>query len=204
MDVNFLREEVKGKKVIKKLMDNCRQNINHYISNNQNPFSTEDKSQKPIKDSNGVSSISVAVNTETISQETLNISEAVVSTAPNTVKAITTNSSKVNLFITVRPRERDDFSKTSNQDNNEHKKSNCHSDKDTDKDQSKTQRIYILGDSMIKHLKGWEMFKKFVNGNLHVGNFAGAMVRCMKDHIKPSLREKPDHIAFHMGTYDLA
>ena len=150
MDVNFLREEVEGKKVIKKLMDNCRQNINHYISNNQNPFSTEDKSQKPIKDSNGVSSISLTVNTETISQETLNISEAVVSTAPNTVKAITTNSSKVNLFITVRPR--DDFSKTSNQDNNEHKKSNCHSDKDTNKDQSKTQRIYILGDTTSKRL----------------------------------------------------
>ena len=80
----------------------------------------------------------------------MNISEAVVSTAPNTVKAITTNSSKVNLFITVRPR--DDFSKTSNQDNNEHKKSNCHSDKDTNKDQSKTQRIYILGDATSKRL----------------------------------------------------
>ena len=86
-------------------MGNCRQNINIYISNNQNPFSTEDKSQKSIKDSNGVSGISVAVNTEIISQETLNISEAVVSTAPNTVKAIKTNSSKVNLFITGRPRE---------------------------------------------------------------------------------------------------
>ena len=30
---------------------------------------------------------------------------------------------------------------------------------------------------MIKHLKGWEMFKKLVNGNLHVVNFAGTMVR---------------------------
>ena len=30
---------------------------------------------------------------------------------------------------------------------------------------------------MIKHLKGWEMFKKLVNDNLHVGNFAGTMVR---------------------------
>ena len=73
--------------VIKKLMANCRQNINHDISNNQNPFSTDDKSQKPIKDSNGVNSVSVAVNTDTISQETLNVSEAVVSNPPNTVKS---------------------------------------------------------------------------------------------------------------------
>ena len=73
-EVNFLREEVKEKNiVIKRLMDNCRQNINCDVNNNQNPFSTDDKSQKPIKDSNGVNSISVAVNTETISQETLNV-----------------------------------------------------------------------------------------------------------------------------------
>ena len=29
------------------------------------------------------------------------------------------------------------------------------------------------------------------------------MVRCMKDHIKQSLREKPDHIVLHLGTNDL-
>ena len=83
-------------------MDNCRQNINRDIINNQNPFSTDDKSQNPIKDSNGVNSISVAVNTETISQETLNVIEAVVSIPPDTVKANKTNLSKVNPFIAVR------------------------------------------------------------------------------------------------------
>ena len=108
-------------------MDNCRQNINRDISNNQNPFSTDDKSQNPIKDSNGVNSISVAVNTETISQETLNLSEAVVSSPPNTVKANKANPSKANPFIAVRPRNWDNFSKTSNQDDNEHKKVNSHS-----------------------------------------------------------------------------
>ena len=129
-EVNFLREEVKEKNIVRKrLMDNCRQNINRDVNNNQNPFSTDDKSQKPIKDSNGVNSISVAVNTETISQETLNVSEVVVSTPPNTVKANKTNPSKVNSFITVRPRKGDHFSKTSNQDDNEHKKSNSHSEK---------------------------------------------------------------------------
>ena len=50
-------------------MDNCPQNINRDISNNQNSFSTDDKSQKPIKDLNGDYSISVAINTETILQK---------------------------------------------------------------------------------------------------------------------------------------
>lgn len=64
-------------------------------------------SQKPFKDSNGINSISVVVNTETISQEALNVSEAVVSCPPNTIKTSGTNPSEVNPFITVRPRKRD-------------------------------------------------------------------------------------------------
>ena len=56
---------------------------------------------------------------------------------------------------------------------------------------------------MIKNLKGWEMSKKFKNANVYVRHFAGAKVRCMKDHIKPQLRKKPDHIVLNMGTNDL-
>ena len=137
-------------------MDNCRQNINRDIINNQNPFSTDDndKPEKPIKGSKGVSSISDAVNTEILLEETLNLSEAVASSPPNLIKANKTNSSKVNHFITVKLRKGDHFSKTPNQDDNEHKKSDTLSDKNTNKNQGKNKRIYILGDSMIKNLKG--------------------------------------------------
>ena len=162
-DVNFLREEVKEKNiVIKKLMDNCWQNINRDISSNKKPFSTDggDTSQKPIKDSNGANSISVAVNTETLSQETLNLSEAVVSSPPNLVNTNKTNPSKVNPFITVRPTKGDHFNKTPNQNDNEHKKLNSDSDKNTNKDQNKNKNIYVLGDIMIKNLKGWKMSRK--------------------------------------------
>ena len=47
-------------------------------------------------------SISVAVNTETLSEETLNLSEPVTSSPPNQVKANKTNPSKVNPLIPVR------------------------------------------------------------------------------------------------------
>ena len=47
------------------------------------------------------------------------------------------------------------------------------------------------------------MSKKLKNANAYVKHFAGAKVRCMKDLIKPSLREKPDHIVLHGGTNDL-
>ena len=56
---------------------------------------------------------------------------------------------------------------------------------------------------MIKNIKDWEMPKKLRNANVYVRHFAGAKVRCMKDHIKPTLREKRDHIVLHLHTNDL-
>ena len=60
----------------------------------------------------------------------------------------------------------------------------------------------MLGD-MIKNLKGWEISKKLKNANIYVRHFVGAKVRCMKEHIKTTSREKPDHIVLHVGTNDL-
>ena len=91
----------------------------------------------------------------------MNSSEVVISSR-KLVNASKANPSKVNSFISVRPRKGDHFSKTPNQDDNEHKKSNSNYDKNTNKDQSKNKKKnYILGDSMIKNLKGWEISKKF-------------------------------------------
>ena len=56
---------------------------------------------------------------------------------------------------------------------------------------------------MIKNLKGWEMSKESKYTNVYMRLFAGPKVRCMKDHIKPTLRKKPDHIVLHAGTNDL-
>ena len=56
---------------------------------------------------------------------------------------------------------------------------------------------------MIKNIKGWEISKKLQNANVYVRHFSGAKVRCMKDYLKPSLRENPDHFVLHVGTNDL-
>ena len=119
------------------------------------------------------------------------------------VNADKTVPSKINPFIAVRPKKEDHFSKTPNQDDNKYKKPSSNSDKKTNKDQNKNKKIYILRCSMIKNLKVWEISKKLKNANVYVKHFAGAKVRCRKDHIKPTLREKPDHIVLHVGTNDL-
>ena len=56
---------------------------------------------------------------------------------------------------------------------------------------------------MIKNLKGWEMSKKLKITNVYVSHFASVKVRCMKDHIKRSLKEKLDRIVLHVGANGL-
>ena len=47
------------------------------------------------------------------------------------------------------------------------------------------------------------MLKKVGKCTVFVKNFGRAKVRCMKDHIKPTIREKPDPFILHIGTNNL-
>ena len=45
---------------------------------------------------------------------------------------------------------------------------------------------------MIKHLKSYDISKKVRDCKVFVRGFGGAKVRCMKDYMKATRREKPD------------
>ena len=69
---------------------------------------------------------------------------------------------------------------------------------------TKTKKnVIILGDSVIKHVNGYDIARKLDKCKLFVKSFSGAKVWCLKDHVKPSLRENMDHFVLHMGTNDL-
>ena len=70
-------------------------------------------------------------------------------------------------------------------------------------DKKKNKKIYILGDSMVKHVEGWQLSKS-TNQKVYVRNFTGAKVKCMKDYVKPCIRENdPDHVIMHVGTNEM-
>ena len=51
---------------------------------------------------------------------------------------------------------------------------------------------FILGDSMIKHTKGWEISSKIdLKHGISVRSFSDAKVRSMKDNVKPCVRPEP-------------
>ena len=63
--------------------------------------------------------------------------------------------------------------------------------KNVSKKSETKKKIYILGDSMVKHIKGWDSSAKLDHHhNIYVRNFPGAKVRSMKDYTKPCIREE--------------
>ena len=65
------------------------------------------------------------------------------------------------------------------------------------------RNIAIFGDSRIKHLKVYEMLKKTGEYKVLVKNFRGVKTRCMKYHIKRTIREKSDHLILQVGKSNL-
>ena len=92
--------------------------------------------------------------------------------------------------------------------------SNCNPQKtilagDHKKDQPKGEKneksIFVIEDSMVKHLNGWEMSKKLnANCKVFVKAFSDSKTICMHDYVKPLVRNSPDHFIFHVGTNDLS
>ena len=61
----------------------------------------------------------------------------------------------------------------------------------------------ILGDSMIKDIKGWKLNKSLKEDFIVVKSFPGATIECMTHYVKPSINQKPDRFVIHIGTNDL-
>ena len=58
---------------------------------------------------------------------------------------------------------------------------------------------------MVKHVEGRKLKKSFdKDHNVYLRSFSGAKVKCMKDYVKPCIREKnPDYVILHVGANEL-
>ena len=67
------------------------------------------------------------------------------------------------------------------------------------------KKVFLLEDSMIKHVQGWDITKRIDNKRkIYVRQFSASKVDCMKNYMKPCIRESnPDHLIFHVGTNDV-
>ena len=74
----------------------------------------------------------------------------------------------------------------------------------TAKKADKRRSGVILGDSMVKHVYGWELKEKCGdNFNVYVKSFPRATTKDMYSYSQPSIDRKPDVAILHVGTNDL-
>ena len=81
--------------------------------------------------------------------------------------------------------------------------------KDQHKHKSKTEKrnekgrsvTVVVGDSIVKKAKGWELSIK--DDLFVVRSFPGAKTDDMESYIKPTLKNRPERILIHCGTNDL-
>ena len=77
-------------------------------------------------------------------------------------------------------------------------------EKETTKDAKQKHTTVIIGDSMIKNVKPWELKHRCEkNERIYVKSFSGANVDQMKHYVKPTIEDKPDAIILHVGTNEL-
>ena len=69
--------------------------------------------------------------------------------------------------------------------------------------ENKNRRVFILGDSIVKHINGYDICRQIENCRFYVKGFPGAKTECMKDYAQPTRRENPGHIIIYVGTNDL-
>ena len=71
-------------------------------------------------------------------------------------------------------------------------------------DDTPTSYTAIIGDSIVKEIKGWQMSKSVGNNEkIIVKSFSGATTQDMESYILPSIEKKPQRIIIHTGTNDL-
>ena len=62
------------------------------------------------------------------------------------------------------------------------------------------KEVFIIGDSMIKHLNGREVSR---NNSVKVRSHPGATADDFNDYVRPTVRKKPNLIIIHNGTNDI-
>ena len=77
------------------------------------------------------------------------------------------------------------------------------STKPSDTNADVTNWVYIVCDSIVKHIRGYELSQRVENCEIFVESFSGAKVRCMEDYIQPTLIETPSHVILHVDTNDV-
>ena len=104
------------------------------------------------------------------------------------IDIIRANPKKIRKFNTANTEEEQNEKKQKKVQEREEKPETI-STRPSDTNADVTNRVYIVGDSIVKHISGYGLSKRVENCKVFVKSFSGAKVRYMEDYIQPTLRE---------------
>ena len=118
------------------------------------------------------------------------------------------NSTNNDEIINVDKKQTSDYDKIKNDNTNAKTNTELQNNdlKEDDKKNSQERKtIFIVGDSMIKELKGFELAKSIGHKKaVKIRSHPSAQIRCLVDHIQPIIRNNDtEHVLLHIGTNDL-
>ena len=176
------------------LEDNIKNSIDLNSENSTKDFTiTPSTSHKYYKNNNTDISLNVKSDTSRDIQENRKIPEN-KNSGNGTIDFTVASSSSYNDR-----KSNNTDGNTSNVNNN--KSPNVQESRKTS--ENKDKRVFILGDTIIKHINGYNISRQIENCRVYVKGFPGAKTECMKDYAQPTTRENPDHILIHIGTNGL-
>ena len=183
-DILFLKEQIRNKdKVIDSLL--CQ------LSKREDIFLLQNRGSTTTKTS--------AVQTEYIENTAQKKSSATMTSSFKRNENLLTERRNGNLLTTINnqikkinntEQQGNNNNKSTNEENNENdEKRNEDNNGDSGIDPKRVnKKVFIVGDSIVKHVKGYELTQSLENCKVHVKDFPGARVRCMQDYVQPTLR----------------
>ena len=185
--IDYLKGEAKSKnKIIEMLIsekkpDNFTQ-VSHNnelqkLQNFQHPKKTAKKKHLPDTDCNCLTknryeALSVDVND-------INDNDCIETREDNKKQSIRNNNDNVTKRNRIKKKSK------SNENKNNHERT----------------VVTILGDSIVKDVRGWDLSNE--KKKVIVKSFSGATTNCMRSHVIPTKEQNPDVIILHCGTNDL-
>ena len=195
-DILFLKEQIRNKdKVIDSLLCQLSKRDDIFLLQNRGSTKTKtsalqtENTENVEKKSSGTMTSSIKRNENLLTERE---NENLLTTINNQIKKINNTKQRGN-----------NNNKSTNEENSENEEKINNGDSGIDPKRV-NKKVFIVGDSIVKHVKGYELTQSLENWKVHVKDFPGARVRCMQDYVQPTLRQYPDHIILHVGTNDLA
>ena len=189
-EVHFLRKQLKSKdEMINSLLNQlakCNDMLELQKSNHSSSSSSS-SSSSPSSSLLLSLPLSSSPSSSPSSSSSSSSSDTNLLPTPETIEKEKLQKNNVQNTVTgehIRVDKENDISNASNSTKTDENK------KDQNRN-NEVKSVVIIGDSMIKHLNGWDMSKKVHKSEckVYVKSFPGAKTSCIKDYVKSSLRK---------------